>query len=156
MSKATNQTMLLLSIVHGAYSLICDDSKDNPELNMLSSNAKTMSQEIINTYDETGDANKNTKKMLEYHKLWKDMIDEPNIDWPMYVLAIMAETIMTDLTSIIRNKTTSKMLSPLYGMSMTITCLADTVTLEEEYQHIETMKDVLKKLYKIIDFNVDV
>jgi len=157
MSRSTNQTILLLSVVSGAYILLVEAGLDkHPEVGETLIVADKLAKKAVHTYKETGNGRKNFKWIVDQHRTWKEMINEPAINWPNVVLTNMAMTIMEDLTSIIKDKKMLELLNPLYGCALTLANQIYAESLEDDIKYIEMMKDVLGKMYKIIEFPVTI
>lgn len=153
MSKATNQTLLLLSMVHGATKLLIQDGFDRDEsVGATLLYADELSQQVIHDYKASGNEQKNFKVIKAHLDTWKSMIDEPSINWPPVVLITMAQNIMEDLLSVIKNPIALDSMTPLAECIRALAKNIEVKSTEDEFTFIFQADALLRKMYDVIEF----
>ena len=153
MSRASNKSLLLLSMVHGAVKLLID-SGYLEDLNIADTlkYSDTLSEKVIHDFDASGNEKKNMQWMMKHLAIWKEMIDEPSIDWPPVVLVTMAGNIMEDLTSVLKNKKKLELINPLTGSIQVLQGYIEADSMEEEHELMSLSSELLYKMYNLIEF----
>lgn len=151
MSLATNQTLLLLAVVSGAFKvmlghdLLCDKTKHTAAY------GQDVCERIIHDYPATGDEKKNLLWMHRHLKTWSEMIDETHKVWTPLVLTTMSLNILEDLMVTIKRSDILRQLddlrAPLIGLSGV---LVDQVG--DEFVSFAEADEYLEKMYKLIEF----
>ena len=114
MSKATSQTILLLSIVYGGLGLLVADWFDqNEKIGSTLLYSKDLAQSIIDSYEETGNRSKNYKWIEAKHAEWKSNFNEETIFWPPVTNITLIQSIIDDLMVVIENPKKRNALQPL-------------------------------------------
>lgn len=153
MSKSSRNTILLLSMIHGALKLLIQDGlTEREDIGSLLLYANDYSEEVIQKYPSTGDEKKNLKQMIYYLNIWKKMIDEPTINWPNVVLVTMSQNIIEDLLSIVQNTEKRTLLEPLAECVRALAKKIEAESITEEYKYLEQSNEVLYKMYDLIEF----
>lgn len=153
MSKATSQTILLLSIVYGGLNLLIADNFDqNEKIGSTLLYSKELAQKIIDDYAETGNRSKNYKWIETKHNEWKSNFDEKTIFWPPVTNITMLQSIIDDLMVVISNNEKRNALQPLADCIHAMAREIEAENLEEEYKLMSLAGELIDKLYKTLDF----
>jgi len=152
MSKATNQSLLYLSLTAGIFSeikrrnLIC-----RVDLQNLVQSAYDQTIQLINTWDETGDPKKNTVWMTEALTHWDKEAFENQKLQKVESLIAMADLIITDLLDKLKNKKKIMAVNSLYDQVQTLMDFTDYN--RERFLAFEESDKLLKILYRISNNN---
>lgn len=155
MSKATNQSLLLLSIVYGSFKLLIDNEvkeKGREDISGTLYYACELANNIIRDFKATGDERKNFMWMEKQLVFWKLLINEAEVEWDSFILITVAQSILEDLLSIIRDKEKVDALQQLREVVNALSNSIESKSLAEESKHIDMITDFLKKLYTVIEF----
>jgi hypothetical protein len=147
-SKATNQSLLYLSLTAGIFSeiqrrnLIC-----RVDLQNLVQDAYNQTIHLINSWDETGDPKKNTAWMAEALTQWDKIAFENQKLQRVESLIAMADLIITDLLDKLKNRKKLVVVNDLYDQVQTLMNFTDYN--RERFTAFEESDKLLKILYKI-------
>lgn len=152
MSKATNQTLILLSMANGAMVVMIDNDMVDGEVKEKVLAVTALIDDLLEKYPATGDPFKNMEWIRNHFSLWSKLINEQEKTWTPFVLTSMALFIITDLAEKINNRDVLKVLNSirdsLYGLSDML--VADE---SDEFVPLEEADDLIRKFYNIIGFN---
>jgi len=148
MSKATNQSLLYLSLTAGIFSeikrrnLIC-----RVDLQNLVQTAYDQTIQLINSWDETGDPKKNTAWMTEALTHWgKEAFENQKLQRVESLIA-MADLIITDLLDKLKNKKKIMAVNSLYDQIQILMDFSDHN--RERFTAFEESDKLLRILYRI-------
>lgn len=152
MSLASNQTLLLLSMVNGSLKIMDVNGMHSPQTENTGMYASDLVESIIHRYPATGDERKNLKWMHDKLKRWSVMINEIDKEWPVLVLATMSLNIMEDLVGLIKNKAVLDDLCTLRDafISMSEYMIGQV---GDEFVHFSEADDLLNRMYSLIEFS---
>jgi len=148
LSKATNQSLLYLSLTAGIFSeikrrnLIC-----RVDLQNLVQTAYDQTIRLINTWDETGCPKRNTVWMTEALTYWDREAFENQKLQRVESLIAMADLIITDLLAKLKNKKKLAAVNDLYDQIQTLMDFTDYN--RERFPAFEESDKLLKCLYRI-------
>jgi len=148
LSKATNQSLLYLSLTAGIFSeikrrnLIC-----RVDLKKVVQAAYDQTIYLINTWDETGDSKKNTVWMTEALTHWDKEAFENQKLQKVESLIAMADLIITDLLDKLKNRKKLAAVNDLYDQVQTLMDFSDYN--RERFLAFEESDKLLKILYRI-------
>jgi len=148
MSKATNQSLLYLSLTAGIFSeikrrnLIC-----RVDLQNLVQSAYDQTIQLINSWDETGDSKKNTVWMTEALNRWDREAFENQKLQRVESLIAMADLIITDLLAKLKNKKKIMAVNSLYDQIQILMDFSDYN--RERFLAFEESDKLLRILYRI-------
>jgi hypothetical protein len=148
MSKATNQSLLSLSLTAGIFSeikrrnLVC-----RVDLKEVVQAAYNQTIHLINTWDETGDPKKNTVWMTEALNRWdREAFGNQKLQRVESLIA-MADLIVTDLLAKLKNKKKLAAVNSLYDQIQVLMNFTDYN--RERFLAFEESDALLKILYRI-------
>jgi hypothetical protein len=148
MSRATNQSLLYLSLTAGIFSeikrrnLIC-----RVDLQNLVQTAYDQTIHLINTWDETGCPKKNTVWMTEALTHWdKEAFENQKLQRVESLIA-MADLIITDLLAKLKNKKKIMAVNSLYDQIQILMDFSDYN--RERFLAFEESDKLLRILYRI-------
>ena len=154
MSNATNQTLLLLSMVNGCLKImefedmLCDSTRATHMW------ASEQVEKIIYKYPATGDEGKNLKWMHTNLQAWSRTIEETDKTWNPCVLVSLSLHILEDLAWKIKNIDT---LFDIKDLRESIIALSAEVGKEvgpkQEFIGLEEADELLGKMYELIGFS---
>jgi len=148
MSRATNQSLLYLSLTAGIFSeikrrnLIC-----RVDLQNLVQSAYDQTIHLINTWDETGCPKKNTVWMTEALTHWDKEAFENQKLQRVESLVAMADLIITDLLDKLKNRKKLVAVNSLYNRVQILMDFTDYN--RERFLAFEESDKLLKILYRI-------
>jgi hypothetical protein len=148
MSKATNQSLLYLSLTAGIFSevkrrnLLC-----RLDLKEVVQAAYDQTIQLINIWDETGDPKRNTAWMTEALTRWDREAFENQKLQRVESLIAMADLIITDLLAKLKNKKKLAAVNSLYDQVQTLMDFTDYN--RERFLAFEESDKLLKILYRI-------
>lgn len=153
MSLATNQTLLLLSMVNGclkimeAEEMLCDTTRATHMW------ASDQAEQIIYKYPATGSEKKNARWMHDQLQAWSWMIGETDKAWTPCVLVNLSLHILEDLAGRIRNIDT---LFDIKDLRESMIALSNEVGKDagpkDEYLSLVEADALLGQLYTLIGF----
>jgi hypothetical protein len=148
MSKATNQSLLYLSLTAGIFSeikrrnLIC-----RVDLKEVVQAAYDQTIHLINTWDETGCPKRNTVWMTEALTRWdKEAFENQKLQRVESLIA-MADLIITDLLAKLKNKKKLAVVNSLYDQVQILMDFTDYN--RERFLAFEESDKLLRILYGI-------
>jgi len=147
-SRATNQSLLYLSLTAGIFSeikrrnLIC-----RVDLQNLVQSAYDQTIQLINTWDETGCPKRNTVWMTEALNRWDREAFENQKLQRVESLVAMADLIVTDLLDKLKNKKKIMAVNSLYEQVQILMDFTDYN--RERFLAFEESDKLLRILYRI-------
>lgn len=150
MSKATNQSILLLAIVRTCFLIIESDGNVPDELAPTFVYASGLSEKVVNSFPSTGNGHKNAKWRKDVVNRWKDMGDEMQ-EWHPLVITTFCNNILDDLLGVLRDKEKRKMVQELRDATIPIGYYDYGV--KDEYMHYAEADKLLEEVYGLMEFS---
>lgn len=155
MSRASNQSLLLLSMVNGCLLIMEAEKMLTDDTRATHMWASDQVQALIRHWPATGDMQKNAKWMHDQLVAWSALIHEQDKAWSACSLVNLSLHILEDLASVIKN---SAKLFGLRDLRESVIALSAEVGKQagakEEFLSLEEADDVLKKMYRLIGFSL--
>ena len=152
MSKSTNQTLALLSVVAGCLATMRHTNAfSRTDMKELVSDTYRETGEVIKQWPCTGNEQKNCKWITErVHGQWSPFIMADKDRYSTAILAAICERIISDLQERIKDKRKLLMLAPLVEPLKTIHNFADPEG--RNFPAYQKSDYVLDKLYQIVEW----
>lgn len=152
MSRATNQTLILLSMVAGAFKVMLGEGLLDETTQHTAAYGQDVCERIIYDYPATGDERKNAEWMHVQLRHWSRLIDETHKRWTPLVLSTLALNIVEDLMQVIGRKAVLERLDVLRGALIALSSpLIDQVG--DEFASFEDADRCLGEMYRLIEFS---
>ena len=104
MSKASNQTLTLLSMVNGALKVMEDRDMLTSGIVATAHYTRELCENIIHNYPATGDEKKNAAWMHARLKEWSAAVGETSRQWNATELVTMSLNFVEDLVVVVQRK----------------------------------------------------
>jgi len=153
LSKASNQTLTLLSMVNGALKVMGDQGLLTNETIATALYTMELCEKIIHDYPATGDEDKNAAWMHARMKEWSVAVGEDGRQWNATELITMSLNFIEDIILAVKRKDVVEQLiylrAGLWGMAGLI--LAAEM---DEHRWLDSATGLTNTIYRIIEFSI--
>jgi len=151
MSNATNQTLLLLSMVNGALKILEFEDILCESTRATSYYAGDLVEALIHRYPASGDEQKNYRWMHEHLQEWSGLVDDTGKTWNPIVLVELSLNILSDLADKIKN---IDVLFDIKDLREAMKALSAEMGKEtsDEFILLDEANCLLEQMYRLIGF----
>lgn len=151
MSKATNQTVILLAVLSGSFKTIARAENCPASVQGTVLWAMEEATQITINFPETGKGEKNLDWMMVRLRQWQECVDNMDLDMEYQTLLYVCNHVIYDLSNKISNPAKLRMIQPLREAIDNMITITDPTG--KQFEAMEEADKLLGKLYKLIEFS---
>ena len=151
MSRATNQTVILLAVLSGSFKTIARAENCPASVQGTVLWAMEEASQITINFPETGKGEKNLDWMMVRLHKWEKLIDCLDLDMEYQTLLYVCNHVIYDLTDKISNPAKLRLIQPLREAIDNMITVTDSTG--KQFKAMEGADKLLGELYELIEFD---